>query len=565
MKNGFWLGGKPSLFWALLGFVAGLASFILDLLLAICLQRFFVATELISDLNQTRFFGPIRDSRTEAVLLLIVGVTRMFFYWCNFAANGISQVLYEKKARENIAVWAIRQGKSSSGSVSNLYNDILLGASQSIASLQFIFVRFCMLLASLLVLTYYSEILTLFIFIILLFLYPIQRKLDKYLTKNGKELQSTIEDSSNILFFGLQNSVYLKIHGLINFEILTLRKLVEKFKKHSVGYYYAAGLRGLLPQFVALVFVVFVASRTGTKFLDSPGQLVAYLYLSIRFFQTIGDLGRKSANLRSTWPRLTKFTEWSLINSNSIKESLFIANANFDQTKQESEIKIEKLSIECKNMSFNWPDSNARIINNLSIEFEMGTWTTFFGESGKGKSTLLKIISGLYAPTNGKLNLRVNGHVIQGFHYKEKLQKIISYVGTEPVIIPGTVRENLVHGLMYSIDDYELEKFLRDHSCDFIFDLPNHLNYNITENDTGLSTGQKQRISIARALLREPKILVLDEITSNLDEMTELDVLKSIKKRSNNLIVLAAGHRKSFKIYSDKTFKFTDDGNLIQF
>ncbi len=98
-RYGFKLGGRQTFNWAVLGLISGLFAFVLDLLLAICLQRFFVSTGLISDENQTRFFGALRSSRSEGVLLLLVGLLRMGFYWLNTASNGIAQVSYEKGGR----------------------------------------------------------------------------------------------------------------------------------------------------------------------------------------------------------------------------------------------------------------------------------------------------------------------------------------------------------------------------------------------------------------------------------------------------------------------------------
>jgi ABC-type bacteriocin/lantibiotic exporter with double-glycine peptidase domain len=160
--------------------------------------------------------------------------------------------------------------------------------------------------------------------------------------------------------------------------------------------------------------------------------------------------------------------------------------------------------------------------------------------------------------------LNLNGQRVEGSSYNIVLQNIISYIGADPVIIPGTIRENLLHGSGMRVRDTELTKILHDYSCDFIFNLPNRLDYKITENDTGLSTGQKQRISIVRAMLRQPVVLILDEVTSNLDEATELEILQSIKQNSENLIIIAAGHRKSFRTYSDFNYTFSAQGNIVQ-
>lgn len=560
-RYGFKLGGRQTFNWAVLGLISGLLAFVLDLLLAICLQRFFVSTGLISDQNQTRFFGALRSSRSEGVLLLLVGLLRMGFYWLNTASNGIAQVFYEKGGRERIALWAMWNGKGSTGNISNLYNDILLGASQSISTLQFLMGRLIMLSSSFIVLTYYSLPLTLFILVLVIVVFPVQKNLDRRLSKSGKGLQLTIAKSSDILFFGLQNSVYLKIHGLLDSETRNFQLYLTKFKKLSISYYSAAAIRGIMPQFVALIYVVFVASRTGSNFLDSPGQLVAYLYLSIRFFQTIGDIGRVSANLRSSWPRLLKYIEWNEINSISIDDLLSIKNDNVLNAKINDP---EMIRIDCKNISFDWMDTKNPLISDVSVSFELGSWSTFYGISGTGKSTLLKILAGLYSPKNGSISLTINEDKYTGPEYSVKIQKFISYVAADPVIVPGTIKENLLHGVVREIKEEELINTLNSFSCGFIFELPGGLNYRITENDTGLSTGQKQRISILRALLRNPKILILDEITSNLDKKTEEDVLKSIKSFSNNMIIIAAGHRESLIPYSDTTFTLASDGKIAK-
>jgi ATP-binding cassette subfamily B protein len=348
---------------------------------------------------------------------------------------------------------------------------------------------------------------------------------------------------------------------LLGPEINDFKILLSKFKKLSITYYSSAAIRGILPQFIALIYVVFVASRTGSNFLDSPGQLVAYLYLSIRFFQTIGDLGRVSANLRGSWPRFLKYIEWNDLNSNTIHHALQIEKKN---TFNLDLADIKSLKIECKNLKFDWLDGSSPLINDTTITFGLGTWTTFFGSSGKGKSTLLKIISGLYPPKSGSISLTVNEFSYSGKEYPLKLQNLISYVGADPVIVPGTIKENLLLGVFNEITDEELGKTLNDYSCGFILDLPGQLNYLITENDTELSTGQKQRISIARAMLRNPKILILDEITSNLDKITEEEILKAVKSLAKNMVVIAAGHRESFIPYSDTTYVFTDDGKIMK-
>ena len=193
VKSALMIGGKSTTIWASIGVLTGILAFVMDLLLAICLQRFFTSTGLISDANQTRFFGSLRSSRSEGFLLLIIGLIRMIMFWLNNASNGMTQVTFEKNCRERVSEWAVWEGKGSGGSVSNLYSDILIGSSNSISTIQFLVGRLIMLISSLFVLAYYSLPLTLAIFILMLLVLPIQKILDSVLSKSGNKIQNSIQ------------------------------------------------------------------------------------------------------------------------------------------------------------------------------------------------------------------------------------------------------------------------------------------------------------------------------------------------------------------------------------
>jgi len=545
VKSALMIGGKSTTIWASIGVLTGILAFVMDLLLAICLQRFFTSTGLISDANQTRFFGSLRSSRSEGFLLLIIGLIRMIMFWLNNASNGMTQVTFEKNCRERVSEWAVWEGKGSGGSVSNLYSDILIGSSNSISTIQFLVGRLIMLISSLFVLAYYSLPLTLAIFILMLLVLPIQKILDSVLSKSGNKIQNSIQKSSEILFAGLQNSLYLRIHGLYSLEIKRFRAVLNEFNNYSKHYYLAAGLRGIMPQFIGLIYITVVASRRGTSFLDSPGQLVAYLYLSIRFFQIIGDLARVSANLRGSWPRLTRLVKWNDEKYLPIRKEINLDLNSISDSHVNSEGAI---GIKCKNIFFGWDDKV--IINNFSYDFNEGTWTTIFGRSGKGKSTLLQLISGYLVPTSGNLETSSNGTRLVGSDANKFIQRNISYIEADPVIISGTVRDNLLYGVMRDVNNLEFEKKLLEYKCDFVFDLQNREQTILTENSTELSTGQKQRIAIFRALMRNPKLLIMDEATSNLDSKSENEILELLKNKLPELTIITASHKDTYSKFS---------------
>ena len=544
-KSVFNLSGRLAYFWGAIGVLSGLIAFIFDFLLAICLQRFFISTGLIIDANQTRFFGTLKDSRSEAILLLIIGLMRMIMFWLNNASNGMTQVVFEKYAREKIAKWAIWEGKNSSGSVSNIYNDLLVGSSISLSLIQFSLSRVIMLVGSLTALAYYSVKLTALIFVLMILIIPLQKYVDKNLNRAGKGIQISLQKSSEMLFAGLQNSFYFRVHGLFNREINRFKKVLTDFGNFSARYYFLAGIRGILPQYIGLIYVVVVASRRGSSLLDNPGQLIAFLYLSIRFFQIVGELGRISANLKSSWPRLLKLFDWEQNEYKRIESSNhreFAGSNNLD-------VKWENaIGVEIDQITFAWPDKSFSI-HKFSHNFEPGTWTTVFGTSGYGKSTILKLISGFIPPDSGAIHVRQNKENIKDAYL---LQNNISFIEAEPVIISGTIKDNLLLGVDKKIDDAVLMQKIIDFDCVFILEMPKQLHTLLTENSTELSTGQKQRISILRALIREPKLLIMDEATSNLDSKTEDYILTKIVKMLPTITVIAASHRESYTKFSSQ-------------
>ena len=136
-------------------------------------------------------------------------------------------------------------------------------------------------------------------------------------------------------------------------------------------------------------------------------------------------------------------------------------------------------------------------------------------------------------------------------------RKYIGFLGPEPYILSATIKENLLYGLSDLPTQEELEKACKlSHSLDFINSLPSRFDSLLTEQGEGLSMGQKQRLGLARALLRKPKILILDEITANLDNETEKKIVGNIESLKKEMTVLVATHSSAFDKIADKMITF---------
>lgn len=187
-------------------------------------------------------------------------------------------------------------------------------------------------------------------------------------------------------------------------------------------------------------------------------------------------------------------------------------------------IAVQKVkAIVFENVSFAYPGDEAPVLENFSARFDVNPWSCLTGMSGKGKSTLFKLVLGLYKPDSGRVYLETQeGEIPCG----ENTRHLFSYVPQDYALLTGTIRENL--SLVSDADENARKAALSLAQAEFVWELSAGDETMIHENNTGLSKGQLQRIAIARAILMDHPILLLDECTSALDSETEELVLKAL-------------------------------------
>lgn len=220
-------------------------------------------------------------------------------------------------------------------------------------------------------------------------------------------------------------------------------------------------------------------------------------------------------------------------------ENLPNERAPLFDTEMES-LKKDFRTIEVNDISFSY--GGEQILNNCGFSAEKGHITAITGESGSGKSTIFKIMLGLYEPQSG--NITVNGKI----EVNTSVRGLFSYVPQGNMVLSGTVRDNITL-CNPEISEERLEKAARAAEIyDYISSLPDGFDTVLSERGAGLSEGQVQRISIARALLAEAPVLLLDEATSALDEQTETKVLTNIKNMTGKTVLFITHRNTSLKV-----------------
>lgn len=209
--------------------------------------------------------------------------------------------------------------------------------------------------------------------------------------------------------------------------------------------------------------------------------------------------------------------------------------------------------IEVKDLFFAYDRDN--VINGVSFYIPKNSMTVIMGSSGIGKSTLLKILLGIYKPDNGSLQFVGTGENID---IDEKVRAMFSYVPQENLLLSGTIRENITL-VNSSASDDEIKQAL--YVCamdDFVYSLPDGVDTRLGENASGLSEGQAQRLSLARAVLSGAPILLLDEVTSALDEQTEKTVLSRIHELKDKTCIVVT-HRPAVLDLADWLLNFSKE------
>ena len=254
---------------------------------------------------------------------------------------------------------------------------------------------------------------------------------------------------------------------------------------------------------------------------------------------------------------------------NSVQESLVAAERvgeilELETEKDESRryLQPEKINghIEFKDVTFAY-GSRRPVYKNLNLDIPAGSWTAFVGPSGCGKSTFVKLILKFYEAQEGKIFL--DGNDIRDID-STYLRSKIGYVPQDIFLFSGTVAENIsLHNPEAKLEEI-MEVAKKSGADEFIQRLPKRYDTILGEHGGGLSGGEKQRIALARALLGNPSFIILDEATSSLDTVSEMEIHKVIKNlRNENIAVILIAHRLTTVMNCDKIFVMKD-GKIIQ-
>ena len=224
------------------------------------------------------------------------------------------------------------------------------------------------------------------------------------------------------------------------------------------------------------------------------------------------------------------------------------------------ELDIKKANIEFKDVIFSYNKSDGEVLKNVSLIFDGGKMTSLVGHSGSGKSTILNLIPRFYDRITG--DIKIDNQSIYNCTIKS-LRKNISLVSQETTLFDDTIKNNIKYANLDATDQEVYEAAKLSYSDEFINKLPNKYETLIGEDGVRLSGGEKQRISIARAMLKKSSIILLDEATSSLDSETETKIQEALKILTKDKTTIVIAHRLSTILNSNNIY-LIDSGKVIE-
>jgi ATP-binding cassette subfamily B protein len=278
------------------------------------------------------------------------------------------------------------------------------------------------------------------------------------------------------------------------------------------------------------------------------GDMITLMFFSFFIFNPLQELGNVIAVFNETKVSMDNFAKLM----NSASEEVPESPSHLGEINE----------VDFKNLSFGHTTAMGYAVKNINIHIKAGETIAFVGPSGSGKTTLVKLLLGLYKPNVGQ----VLYNNIESTHINlTELRMQLGLVSQDSQLFSGTIRDNLLF-VKPNATDAELLEVLRKAACDNLLSRASKgILTTIGEGGIKLSGGEKQRLSIARALLRNPKLLIFDEATSALDSITEEEISETIRSlsASKSQITILIAHRLSTIMHADKIFVL-EQGEMIE-
>lgn len=500
----------------------------------------------------------------SAVIAVTLGVTQIVVSAVVSRISGVVGTKISMEIRGGVyeyvtySKWEDIRKYHSGDLLNRIEGDVSVVSSGIVSFIPKVFTTSAQFIGCLAVVLYYDPTMAIFAFMsapFLVFSSKITTKMVRKYNKESREMNGKI-----ISFYSesIQNLQTIKAFDVTKRYVEQMKINLQLHRKIKLDHDRFSIIMGLCMSLIGLVVAYTcygwgvyrlwqgaISYGTMTLFLQISGQLTGS-------FSSLVSLLPSAISIATSAGRIMEITSLPLEENRDTK----IAE------KMEKSVEKQGVSIICNNLEYTYPDGDKPVVANVSFRADAGETIAFVGPSGEGKTTLLRLILGLVEADSGELVLATKSG--EKIPVSECTRRFCSYVPQGNAIFSGTVADNLRVVKPEATDEEIILALVTADAWSFVEELPLGINTEISEKGVNFSEGQVQRMSIARAVLRDAPIMVMDEATSALDAKTEEVVLANLMKEYPNRIRIITTHRPSMLQYCTRVYRINESGNLVE-
>jgi ATP-binding cassette, subfamily B, bacterial len=377
--------------------------------------------------------------------------------------------------------------------------------------------------------------------------------------REARKVNSQVTASYNESFMGAKTTKSLAIEAENYDEFNAKTGLLRRANVKAVFFQSVFSPIMLLISYIVIAFVSIEGGNEVLKLAISVGTLYAFIEYSVRFFEPIMQISRILAQFQQAQASAERViqlieTKPEIFDSPEVVEKY----GDLLHPKYDNWEPIEG-DVEFKDVTFHYLE-NEIILQNFNLKVKRGTSVALVGHTGSGKTTIINLLSRFYEPKQGEI-------LIDGVNYKERsmhwLHKRLGYVLQTPHLFSGTIMENIRYGRLEATDEQVIEASKAIGADEFVSQMDKGYQSEVGEGGNKLSTGQKQLISFARAILADPRLLILDEATSSIDSESEQVIQQATDKLLKGRTSFIVAHRLSTIVKSDLII-YLSGGKIIE-
>lgn len=374
----------------------------------------------------------------------------------------------------------------------------------------------------------------------------------RYLTRRsyrvGKRLHRDSQSLYSRVFDHLNSLKVAKASGLEKRYLQGFESINHSIRDAQAKYTQASALTTISYRILS---VAFLALGFAVAYQVWHMPLASLLLLLVVFARLLPQLNQA----QSQWQQVVALSP-AFESLNQLEQS---AQAQQEKTSQTA-LPLMKHSLVLSNCAFRYPDSEAWVLKDLNCSVQAGERLAIVGASGAGKTSLIDVLAGLFMPESGELLL--DGEKITAERLAVWRQQV-AYFTQDTFLFDGSIADNLRLVLPKATDDQLWEALAKADAADFVAQYPAGLNHPVGDKGSALSGGQAQRICLARTLLSQPRLLILDEATSQIDAQSERQIAQALSQLDRSVTLILVTHREALLNVADRVLRL-ENGRLAE-